>query len=272
MNRLLRFARLSTNDVRKNSFHQLASKQALSIYGIGAVYSFIPKNACSTLRYSVAVHNGFLEPGDDPDWIHSNNETFCATQQQIVEAKYNFVVLRCPYRRLASAYLDKVVSADALARVLVSKSTSREDMDAVTAEDLHRLSFNDFVRLCLLPPSRVVDFHWYPQINFLMYEDYDDWFSVEAFDVATERLAQRGFVVHDTRDKITHSTKKYQKVEGNFSRVPAGEIFRMKHEGKVPSYEAMFDNETRQLAAQMFKQDVELFAAKIGADKLMFPD
>ena len=271
MKRQFRFPRLSTDSIQQNVQHRLASTAALAIYGLGGIYTFIPKNACSTLRYSLAIHNGFLREGDDPGWIHSNNEVFRASQQHMAEARYTFVVLRCPYRRLASAFLDKVVSADALARVLVAKSAAPQDIEAVRAQDIHALSFADFARICLSPPSRIIDFHWLPQVTFLVYEDYDDWFSVEAFDDATERLENRGFKVHDTRGIIDHSTAKFEKIGGNFSRVPAGEIYQMKREGKVPSSESLFDDETRALVLRLYKPDIELFSDKIGASQLMFP-
>ncbi len=272
MNRLLRHARLSIVSLRHNGPHAFANRQALAIFGLGAIYTYIPKNACSTLRYSLAIHNGYLRPGDDPEWIHDNNSTFVADKQQLAEARYTFVVLRCPYRRLASAYLDKVVGAAALARVLVAKSRSPEDIDAVTAEDLHRLSFADFANSCLTPASGVIDAHWYPQVGCLVYEDYDDWFSVEAFDRATEALARRGFVVHDTRDRIGHSTTGLKKVDGDFANVSAGELYRMKRAGQAPTYESFYNAETRALVQKNYADDIALYRDKIGPQGLMFQD
>jgi len=270
MNRQLRFARLSNENVQQNGAHSFAHRRALAVYGLGGVYTYIPKNACSTLRYSLAIHNGYLRPGDDPEWIHNNNATFIADRRLLAEAEYTFVVLRCPYRRLVSAYLDKVVGASVLARVLVAKSGAPEDIEAVRAPDIHALSFADFARICLSPPSGAVDSHWYPQINCLVYEDYDDWFSVEAFDKATETLARHGLVVHDTRDRIAHSTASLEKIEGRFANVPAGELYRMKLAGQVPLYESLYDDETRVVVAQNFASDIAVYRDKLGPEGLMF--
>lgn len=270
MNRQLRYTRRSIENVQQNARHGFAHRRAMALYGLDAIYTFIPKNACSTLRYSVAIHNGHLQVGDDPNWIHANNATFMADQRQLAEARYTFVVLRCPYRRLVSAYLDKVVSANLSARVLVAKSGSQQDIEAVTAPEIHALNFVDFARICLAPRSGHVDFHWYPQKYFLVYEDYDDWFSVEAFDQATAVLAERGFAVHDTRDTIEHSTTRFEKVDGAFARVPAGELHRLKQAGQVPRYEALFDDEARALVAHNFAADIRLYAEKIGPKGLMF--
>ena len=272
MNRRLRFARLSNGNLQHNGLHAFAHRRALAVYGISAVYTYIPKNACSTLRYSLAIHNGYLWPGDDPEWIHENNATFVADRRLLAEAAYTFVVLRCPYRRLVSAYLDKVVGASVLARVLVARSNAPEDLEAVTAGDLHALSFADFARICLSPPSGAIDSHWYPQVNCLVYEDYDDWFSVEAFDKATETLARRGLAVHDTRDRIAHSTAGLDKIGGDFAKVPAGEIYRMRQAGKVPHYESLYDEETRAVVAENYASDIALYRDKLGPEGLLFAD
>ena len=90
--------------ISQNDLFTFSSRYALSIYPIDAIYTFIPKNACSTLRYSIAIANGFLEDISEIEWIHSNNETFISTQREIALAKYTFVVLRCPYTRVASCF------------------------------------------------------------------------------------------------------------------------------------------------------------------------
>jgi hypothetical protein len=59
-----------------------------------AIYSSIPKNACSTLRFSVALANGCVAEGADVNRIHENNETFKPTLAELVRANYAFVVLR----------------------------------------------------------------------------------------------------------------------------------------------------------------------------------
>lgn len=272
MNRLLRFPRMSTDSLQHNGLHSFAQKQALAVYGIGAVYTQIPKNACSTLRYSLAIHNGYLRAGDDPEWIHNNNLTFVADKRMLAEAQYTFVVVRCPYRRLVSAYLNKVVDAKLVARVLVAKSGAQQDIDAVQAAEIHALSFAEFAQICLSPPSGTIDFHWLPQVNFLVYEDYDDWFSVEAFDKATETLGRRGLVVHDTRDRLTHSTTRLEKVTGNFAHVPASELYRMKKAGKVPQYESLYDDATRAAVEKNYASDFKMYREKVGPGSLMFPD
>jgi hypothetical protein len=107
--RLLRFARRNTAALSGNGAHQFALSHAMCIYQPAAIYSFIPKNACSTLRFSVALANGCVSGESDVNWIHENNETFKPTLAELVRANYSFVVLRDPFRRVASCFLDKFV-------------------------------------------------------------------------------------------------------------------------------------------------------------------
>ena len=98
--------------ISENDLYTFSSSYTLSIYPIDAICTFIPKNACTTLRYSIAVANGFLKDINDIAWIHSNNSTFISTQREVALAKYTFVVLRCPFRRVASAFLEKFVGRE----------------------------------------------------------------------------------------------------------------------------------------------------------------
>ena len=102
--RLLKNARLEYSAIKNNNQYVFSLKHALSIYPIDAIYTFIPKNACSSLRYSTAIANGFIGDISDIDWIHKNNIAFMPTQREIALASYTFVVLRCPFTRVASCF------------------------------------------------------------------------------------------------------------------------------------------------------------------------
>ena len=108
--RLIRNARLQNLKLSENELYTFSLNHTLALYDIDAIYTFIPKNACSTLRYSLALANGYLRNIEDINWIHQNTQTFVASQSEIAKAKYSFIVLRCPYTRIASCFLDKVVN------------------------------------------------------------------------------------------------------------------------------------------------------------------
>ena len=81
--RLFRFARTSHAGLHANARHQLAAGHALRIYHSNAIYSFIPKNACSTMRLSLAIANCCIRDAADFNWIHQNNATFSANLEAL---------------------------------------------------------------------------------------------------------------------------------------------------------------------------------------------
>ena len=82
--RELRFAAASHGSLASNAQHQFAARHALAIYPKNAIYTYIPKCGCSTMRYTLAVANGCIADASDADWIHENNETFRASLQQLL--------------------------------------------------------------------------------------------------------------------------------------------------------------------------------------------
>ena len=108
--RLLRNARLTNFKLNENEQYNFSLNHMLEIYDLDAICTFIPKNACSTLRYSIAIANGFIQDVADIDWIHQNTQSFIHSKKNAARAKYTFVVLRCPFTRIASCFLDKVVN------------------------------------------------------------------------------------------------------------------------------------------------------------------
>ena len=68
----IRYAKCSNMPLDKNNLYSFSRRFALKHYSSGAVYTYIPKNACSTMRYSLAIANGFIDQNTDPNWIHRN--------------------------------------------------------------------------------------------------------------------------------------------------------------------------------------------------------
>lgn len=55
---------------------QFALGHSMRIFPSNSLYTVIPKNGCSSLRYSVAVANGCVAGPENLNWIHQNNRTF----------------------------------------------------------------------------------------------------------------------------------------------------------------------------------------------------
>jgi len=254
--RLLKNAKFKYAPTSENDQYTFSSSYCLSIYPINATYTFIPKNACSSLRFSTALANGFLADIADIEWIHWNNQTFIASQREVCLASYTFVVLRCPYTRIASSFLDLIVEA----------SFDFKD----SAGNKLSINFNDFLSIIKSQQRAQRDQHWRNQSDFLHYEKYDDYFSLESFSEAIEKLKSRGFKVHDTRSALKHNLSGFERVDGDFSKTKEVDLQKMKQDGYAPNYKSMFSNEEIELVNEIYKDDIDLYRSHFGNKDLLF--
>ncbi len=118
------------------------------------------------MRLRIAQANGCIDSIDQGHWIHANNKTFNATLGEAIKADYTFTILRCPYRRLVSVFLDKFVAKEP------SAWQYRESLER--GIELDTLTFRDFVKSLDKPVILKSDIHWRPQVDFLMYRQYHD--------------------------------------------------------------------------------------------------
>jgi len=251
--------------LKHNSAHRFAANHALRLYSAGAIYSFIPKNACSTLRLSLAIANGCIESTDDFNWIHSNSTTFEADLASLITAKYTFTILRCPYARLASVYLDKIVNRDVQAWQLVDITKRQFDVEDFT--------FEQFVKLLRKPSVLKGNKHWRPQTEFLVYKRYDDYFCLEDFSTAVSTLkAKIGLSIVDARSLTKHGIDGFHLVSNkDFSNRPPSEIRQMMAAGKCPAPRALYTHDLIQTVKEIYKDDIDLYQHLFGTQNLMFP-
>ncbi len=264
--RTLRNTAANTAQLAHNTAHQFAASHALRIYSANAIYSFIPKNACSTLRLSLAIHNGAIRDVSEANWIHSNNDTFRASLSELCTAEYTFVVLRCPYRRIASVFLDKIVGITSHAWSY-HRLTNR-------SRDPFDVTFKDFVRSLNDPSVLVGNIHWRPQSDFLVYDAYDDYFSLEDFPAVASRLHERiGFEVVDARGITGHGIDTFEPFDDpKAPDLTAFEILSLKRQGKCPRPVALFDDETRSIIKHHYARDIAHYRKRISVDGMLFSD
>ncbi len=284
--RRLRFSPGTTDSLETNTAHNFAAKHALEIYGSDAIYTFIPKNGCSTLRYSIAQSNGVIGGPADINWIHANNMTFRASLRSLVTARYTFAVLRCPFRRLSSVFLDKAVKQEKPMRMLQRNHEYhipalprwRARMDRRWLRKLGRhqtypdMTFRTFLDRLAEPGGCATDHHWMPQTAFLIYKDYDDLFCLEDFDTAITQLNNRiGLVVEDARSLTGHGIdNKQQKNDKCFADTPVCELAETNAAGLVPSPSALFDDALIAATRTLYRDDLDLYQARFGDKALLF--
>ncbi|RZJ43885.1 MAG: hypothetical protein EON87_11230 [Brevundimonas sp.] len=249
MRRHLRLASTSPVNLAKNERHLFAASHALRIYRERAIYSFIPKNGCTALRYALAIANGVLRPGDDLRWVHKNNGTFVATLPDLILADYTFIVVRCPYRRLASAFLDKIIG----------EQGRRDRFVTATGIAETSITFRRFAKAMSDHTAQHADHHWAPQIDFFIYSEYDDIFCLEDFDAMVRLLKDRiDLDVFDVRKQVRHGLDAYTPVDGDFADMPIAEIAAMRREGRSPTAASLYDAGTFDAVSLAYAEDIAL--------------
>ena len=253
--------------IQKNAEIKFRLNWTIKIFNENAFCTFIPKNACSSIRYNVALKNNILRK-DDPkgfSWIHKNNLSFNVNIEEAITSRYSFVVLRCPFSRIIATYLDKFLTKEIQAWRFI---------DAIGKEiDLDDLTFKKFVQLLLKNQSlRQLDPHWMPQHKFLLLEEYSNYFCIENFQEAKKIIYDAlSMDLVDTRHISKHTTISLNKNDiPEAYNIPAYELYKLKKdENTIPNPFSMLDSEIYEALEKIYKHDLELYASKCSADYIL---
>jgi hypothetical protein len=262
---LFKYSSVNQASLQQNNQHQFAMRHGMSLFHSNAIYSFIPKNGCSTMRLSVAIANGCIDGVEQGNWIHKNNNTFTPTLSEATKANYKFVILRCPFRRLASVFLDKFVAKELSAwayRDVLQRNVELDD-----------LTFESFILSLQKTPVFNSDIHWRPQTAFLLYEEYNDYFSLEHFPKAISILKEKiNLNVIDARSLTAHGIEGYDLLNDvDYSKVVAFDIAVLKREGKCPSPASLYTPELVEVVKSLYRDDIALYNNKCDSRDLLFP-
>ena len=252
--RSFNFAHETNATLSNNTKFKFAHSHALSLYHPKAIYSFIPKNGCTTLRASLATANGFIDDANAQiNWIHNNSYTFSATLSELVTARYTFTILRCPFSRLVSMFLDKFVDKTPVAWTFYRSSNNRFDPDNIT--------FSNFIHLLIEQPQLInADIHWKRQNDFLVYKNYDNYFDFNNFREIEKILKDKiNLDLVDTRSITGHGREKYTELDhNNYSDIEASKLKLLKAEGQLPSVDSMFNEELKDKVKKIYEVDFSL--------------
>ena len=264
MPRIFRYSKKSYGSLSANKQHSFAQRHALNIYQSDSIYSFIPKNACSTMRTSLAIANGCIKDSSDFNWIHQNNDTFTASLSELAKAKYTFTILRCPFSRLLSVYLDKIVNRNNAAWRYIDLHNRKIGIEDIT--------FEFFVKSMCKERIRNADIHWMPQTSFLVYEEYDDYFAIEEFPRLTEELKDKiGLDLVDARPLTKHGADGHRKLSKKEPyRLGPLELLGFKNRGSIPTLDSMYSDELAACVRRAYKRDIALYKRKIGSENLFY--
>ena len=111
-----------------------------------------------------------------------------------------------------------------------------------------------------------MDIHLKHQSDFLIMQDYDNWFDVSQFAELKSLLKnQVDFTLFDTREIANHTTHKLNKIHDTYlGNIPLNELRRLKEEEKcVPATESMYNKASLERIAILYMPDLLLYTQKI---------
>lgn len=248
------------SNLHDNQEHNFAIKHTSIHYQSNSICTWIPKNGCSNLRYSIAKQNGAITNIEEISWIHKNNDCFNASTKEALQANYAFVILRNPFKRLLSFFLDK------LCHPPHDKSEGSYNHAFKVFNFRGELSFVDFIDYIWENPNSIdSDEHTKPQCDFLLYRKYDSYFALERIKEANQLIYDKtGILIDDIRDKNSIFTTKGHKHSPDIaSTTTANEIKIYLDQNKKPIAENMYTNEMIKKVAALYLQDILLYCNEI---------
>ena len=260
--RYLSFSKTIGNDssIEKNENHLFAKRHTLLHLKSNSVCTWIPKVGCTNMRYSIPLSNGAISTPADIEWVHNNNDSFAASNKELLNADYTFVILRNPFKRLISFYLDKLCHDD---------PNESDKSYSVAKQRFHATdstSFSDFIET-LWEDAELInsDIHVRRQTDFLIYNKYDDYFCLENYKPAVERIFEMtGLQIIDTRGmgsgKTTHKHTESSEIDYT---TKSSEISKLLKIGKKPIPKNMYSDELCKKVGVLFQADIMLYLDKI---------
>ncbi len=198
---------------------------------IGIRYTYIPKNACSSLKLTLGVSEGWLRPSDDPHSI----AVYDRVRGKVFGRKIVYpriLVLRDPGHRAASAFLDRFSKEfDSAASQFARRR------GAFPRQSIESITFRDFVALLVRLARPRMDPHWRPQADFLSGE-YSHVYMLSGIDALYEMLEGQGVPRLDYRP---HATSRYLPLGDFAGDIPVVELRHLRAQGIVPKPDELID-------------------------------
>ncbi|PAV26084.1 hypothetical protein CF392_07585 [Tamilnaduibacter salinus] len=218
------------------------------------IYFPIPKSACTTFTTFLAI--------TDPDVLGFNSQTegihtFRNRTKSIrlnnfrlllSDEYHRFTVIRRPYERLLSAYLDKIVKPKRSRAVMV---TEKDDP-----------SFQDLVYWIYTVPDHRIEEHFRPQTTFIRHVPFDHIGLFDDLESTFRWLEQRTSInPEQLLENRIHSPKRTKYGESQPVKTPpyAMKASELASLASFPASEQFFADHLASLVNRRFEQDLKLY-------------
>lgn len=253
-------------------FHRFPLKQAMIADTAKVVYMPIAKNACSSLKtfmYSLSGSPELLE-GQDIHSVLDYGETNILFQSRRVvdlskilndKSWMRFAVLRHPFDRLVSVYVEKFVLNRTLeaARITIDPVILRAlKVYSLGENDYNRgITFRQFVSDILNEEPNLLDPHWRNQSLLLNNFPFTHLYTIEHLDVLRKELeAHCGTVLGIPHLNVSRDDKDNKVLGRNLADTYPGEIFN----ASGTTTDDFLDDSLRDALGVHFSHDVLLYS------------
>lgn len=259
-----------------------AEKAYIANHRYKFVYCPIPKVACSSFK-RFAVELSDLENKQEvlnlpPKLFHAyvdHNLSFFANylhQRETAMALldnpdyFKFAIVRNPWDRLTSAYLNKFVKPIDIEQ---SSSPGKQVVEEhyqgknFPVDYSRGITFKEFIEYLLTHKNEEIDGHWQPQSMFINQNKFDYLGRIETLDTDFAAIAKcigveadLGWANRSKRAEVTNniSTEDYP------SYTPA----QLRQLPQYPSYTEFYNSELLDLVKERYTEDVENFGYQFG--------
>lgn len=228
----------------------------LDINGERYSYVYIRKNACSSWKNLFIGESTFKDKSKN----YSNPINFMATHhkindtQELMSIKNRIVILRDPLGRLYSGFINQFIMRLNKER----QGVVHHEISSHLMKDAESITFQEFVDNYILDEDCEVNAHFQHQSSHLADVEYNQkWLLESLYDKARETF---GFEIADKYfKKKKNSTQRIEKLDGNYRKVKASEIFEIYQKTKkLPSFNSLLDEMDIKKLSEYYKKDYEL--------------
>ena len=244
--------------------------------GHKAMLIFIPKAACTILKATVVMNSPMRERYAESGLTIHRFVTVMRPRKQFHELfqdpdVFRWTVLRDPYRRLLSAYLNKIVGGgrgDEAKAVKVEAIRGAQALQGRPFNLKQGISFEEFVRYLATITNDEMNIHWTPQ-SHIIGGDLSRFAHVGRLEnlKATLKLLEQRFGYRPELDAVPHLGGAEQHSTKYSEQVVIPEPWRRpphllrKSELGVPPVAQFYPPELRKIVQERYADDFALYAA-----------
>ncbi len=169
---------------------------------------------------------------------------------------FKFVVLRNPFRRLVSGYLDKFakhVVPEAFASDVIANVQAALGLEVDVEKSI---TFSQFIDYLVRTPDRELNDHWRPQHNFIASVPFDFTGQFEAIDSVVSHLEDSLSI--RVRKKVSSHVTQYRQFDTDFefwNMYP----YELRALGGMPRASQLFSEDLKLRIQSRYRYDIQIY-------------